>query len=189
MDKINKEKVKKIIRELLIALGENPDREGLKDTPRRVSEMYEEILSGSFKKPEKHLVFYYEEEQYEEMVLIKDIPVYSMCEHHLLPFFGKAHVAYIPKKDRITGLSKLARVVEEFSRRLQLQERLTGQIADSIMNVLKPYGVIVVIEAEHFCMTMRGIRKPGSKTVTSCVRGIFQKDIKARQEVLNLISR
>ncbi|MCL0067568.1 GTP cyclohydrolase I FolE, partial [Peptococcaceae bacterium] len=153
---------------ILEAIGEDPDREELKETPKRVANMYEEIFSGLNEVPTKHLekIFH---EQHEEMVLVKDIPLYSMCEHHLIPFLGKAHVVYVPKEGRVTGLSKLARVVDGFAKRPQLQERLTTQIADGIMNKLKPYGVVVVVEAEHLCMSMRGVRKPGAKTVTSAV--------------------
>ncbi|MFH1714734.1 MAG: GTP cyclohydrolase I FolE [Elusimicrobiota bacterium] len=185
--KIDKPKIEKAVRDILEAIGENINREGLKNTPQRVARMYEELVAGSFKNPEDDLRVYYEEENYEEIVLIKDIPLYSMCEHHLLPFVGKAHVAYIPNKDKITGLSKIARVVETCSRRLQLQERLTTQIADAINNVIEPQGVMVVIEAEHFCMTMRGVKKPGSKTVTSVMRGVFLKDARTRSEAMSLI--
>lgn len=174
------------VRMLLEALGEDPEREGLRDTPRRVADMYAEILSGMEQDPEEELEVYFTE-KHEELVLVKDIPLYSLCEHHLLPFYGLAHVAYIPRQGRITGLSKLARVVDGFARRLQLQERLTSQIADAIMKKLNPYGVLVVIEAEHMCMTMRGIKKPGSKTVTSAVRGLFEREAKTRTEALFLI--
>lgn len=171
---------------ILEAIGEDPSREGLRETPFRVAKMCEEIFSGLKQQPDEHLEICFNEE-HEEMVLVKDIPFYSFCEHHLLPFFGKAHVAYIPKKGKVTGLSKLARVVEVYSRRPQLQERLTSQIADSIMRVLQPLGVIVVIEAEHMCMTIRGVNKPGSKTLTSAVRGIFRKNVATRSEALALI--
>lgn len=183
MDKI---KIEKAVRMILEAIGEDPDREGLKETPKRVANMYEEIFSGLNEDPTKHLekIFH---EQHEEMVLVKDIPLYSMCEHHLIPFLGKAHVVYVPKEGRVTGLSKLARVVDGFAKRPQLQERLTTQIADGIMNKLKPYGVVVVVEAEHLCMSMRGVRKPGAKTVTSAVRGIFKKQQPARAEAFALI--
>ncbi len=180
------EKIEAAVRMILEAIGEDPDREGLAETPARVSRMYQEIFNGLWEDPEEHLQKVFTEE-HEEMVLVKDIPFYSMCEHHLLPFFGKAHVAYIPKKGEITGLSKLARVVEGYSRRPQLQERLTSQIADAIMRRLSPHGVLVVLEAEHMCMTFRGVRKPGSKTITSAVRGIYQKNDVTRAEALSLI--
>ncbi|MCT4585410.1 MAG: GTP cyclohydrolase I FolE [Peptostreptococcaceae bacterium] len=184
---MDKEKIKRAVRDILEAIGENPDREGLKDTPDRIARMYEEIYRGLNEDPKEHLKVYFQEEEHEEMVLVKDIPFYSTCEHHLVPFFGKAHVAYLPKKGKLTGLSKLARVVETICKRPQLQERITKDIANSIMEVLDPYGVVVVIEAEHMCMTMRGVKKPGSKTVTSAVRGIFKKDVAARAEVMSLI--
>ena len=179
-------RVQDAVRTLLEAIGEDPCREGLRDTPYRVAKMCEEIFSGINKEADRHLEVIFTE-KHEEMILVKDIPLYSFCEHHLLPFFGKAHVAYIPKEGKVTGLSKLARVVEVYARRLQLQERLTSQIADSIMKVLQPLGVIVVIEAEHMCMTIRGVNKPGSKTITSAVRGIFRKQQATRAEALALI--
>ncbi len=184
--KINRAKIQKAVKELLEAIGEDAGREGLRDTPARVAHMYEEIFSGINKDPEKELSIYYEKEDYSEIVLIRDIPFYSMCEHHLIPFFGRAHVAYIPNK-RLTGLSKLVRVVDTIARRPQLQERLSKEIADTIMRKLQPKGVMVVIEAEHFCITMRGIKKPGSKTVTSAMRGIFLKDARTRAEAMSLI--
>ncbi|WXR61151.1 GTP cyclohydrolase I FolE [Peptostreptococcaceae bacterium AGR-M142] len=186
---MDKEKIKRAVRDILEAIGEDPNREGLKDTPDRIARMYEEIYRGLNEDPKEHLKVYFQEEEHEEMVLVKDIPFYSTCEHHLVPFFGKAHVAYLPKKGKLTGLSKLARVVETICKRPQLQERITKDIANSIMEVLDPYGVVVVIEAEHMCMTMRGVKKPGSKTVTSAVRGIFKKDVAARAEVMSLINR
>ncbi|MDI3534373.1 MAG: cyclohydrolase [Thermosediminibacterales bacterium] len=179
-------KIEKAVTMILEAIGEDPKREGLLDTPKRVAEMYCELFSGLHKDPKKELEVYFNED-HEEMVVVRDIPFYSMCEHHLLPFIGKAHVAYIPKKGKLTGLSKLARVVETVSKRPQLQERATSIIADSIMEVLEPYGVAVVIEAEHMCMSMRGVKKPGAKTVTSAVRGIFRKNEASRAEVLALI--
>lgn len=185
--KVDKEKIKKAVRDILEAIGENPDREGLVETPDRVARMYEEIFCGIFQDPREHLKVTFPEESHEEMVVVKDIPFYSCCEHHLVPFFGKAHVVYIPKEGRLTGLSKLARVVETIAKRPQLQERIAKETADTIMEELKPYGVMVVIEAEHMCMTMRGVKKPGSKTVTSAVRGIFKKDIATRTEAMNLI--
>lgn len=185
MDKL---KIERAVRDILEAIGENPDREGLKDTPKRIVKMYEEIFGGLNDDPGRHLEVYFQEEKHEELVLVKDIPFYSMCEHHLVPFFGKAHVGYIPKNGKLTGLSKLARVVDTVAKRPQLQERLTATIADTIVERLNPYGVIVVVEAEHMCMTMRGIKKPGSKTLTSAVRGIFNKDAKARSEAMALIN-
>ena len=184
---MDKDRIKRAVREILEAIGEDPDREGLAETPRRIADMYEESFSGISSDPSKHLDFQFHDEKHNELVLVKDIPIYSMCEHHLLPFVGKAHVGYIPKEGRLTGLSKLARVVEGISRRPQLQERITADIADIIMEKLKPYGVIVVIEAEHMCMTMRGVKKPGSKTVTSAVRGTMKTDEKSRGEALELI--
>lgn len=186
---MDKERIEKAVREILIGVGEDPDREGLQDTPKRIARMYEEIFSGIGENAEDHLQVYFQDEKYEELVLVKDIPFYSVCEHHLVPFFGVAHVAYIPKSGRLTGLSKLARVVETVSKRPQLQERLTAEVADIIMKKLQPYGAIVVIEAEHMCMTMRGVKKPGSKTVTSAIRGIFNKDSKSRAEVLSMINK
>lgn len=179
-------KIEYAVRLILEAIGEDPDREGLRETPARVARMYKEIFHGLEEDPELHLEKVFSED-HNEMVIVKDIPLYSICEHHLLPFYGKAHVAYIPRKGNVTGLSKLARVVDGFSRRPQLQERLTSQIADSIMSRLKAHGVLVVIEAEHMCMTFRGIKKPGSKTVTSVVRGVFQKNEATRAEAFSLI--
>ena len=174
------------IREFLYAIGENPDREGLLETPSRVARACAEIFAGLQEDPSVHLLKQFHEADHEEMVIVKDIPFTSMCEHHLLPFTGRAHVAYIPRKGRITGLSKLARCVEGFARRPQVQERLTSQVADAIMKSLDPLGVIVVVEAEHMCMTARGIKKPGSFTVTSAVRGSFKEDEKTRAEALSL---
>ncbi|NTW71618.1 MAG: GTP cyclohydrolase I FolE [Eubacteriaceae bacterium] len=185
---MDKDRIEKAVREILFAVGEDPDREGLLDTPRRIAKMYEEIFSGLHEDPSKHLEIYFQDEKYEELVLIKDIPFYSVCEHHLVPFFGKAHVGYLPKNGRLTGLSKLARVVETVAKRPQLQERLTSTVADTIQKKLDPYGVIVVIEAEHMCMTMRGVKKSGSKTITSAVRGVFETDAKARSEVMSFIN-
>ncbi len=172
---------------MLEAIGEDPNREGLKSTPDRVAQMYAEIFCGLAQDPSNHLEVYFSE-PHEEMVMIKDIPVYSMCEHHLLPFYGVAHVAYIPRKGKLTGLSKLARVVEGYAKRPQLQERLTSQIADTIMGALNPLGVLVVIEAEHMCMSMRGVKKPGSKTLTSAVRGVFHNET-TRAEAFALIRK
>ncbi|KNF09202.1 GTP cyclohydrolase 1 [Gottschalkia purinilytica] len=184
---MDKPRIESAVREILIGIGENPEREGLIDTPRRIAKMYEEIFSGLTEDPKKHLQVYFQEDQHEELVLVKDIPFYSVCEHHFVPFFGKAHVGYLPKNGKLTGLSKLARVVDTVAKRPQLQERITASVADTIVEVLDPYGVIVVVEAEHMCMTMRGIKKPGSKTVTSAVRGLFKNDAKARAEAMSLI--
>jgi GTP cyclohydrolase I len=183
---MDKEKIKKAMTMILEAVGEDPKRKDLLETPERVAEMYEEILSGLRSDPEKELEVVLEQ-KHEEIVLLKDIPLFSICEHHILPFVGKAHVAYIPKGGRVTGLSKIARVVEILSKRLQVQERLTTQIADIIMNKLKPLGVMVVLEAEHLCMSMRGVKKPGITTVTSAVRGIFKENEKTRSETLALM--
>ncbi len=179
-------KIATAVRMILEAIGEDPDREGLLDTPKRVARMYQEIFQGLETDPKQFLQVLFTEE-HDEMVLVKDIPFYSMCEHHLLPFFGKAHVAYIPARGKITGLSKLARVVETVAKRPQLQERLTSQVADLIMEALQPLGVLVVVEAEHMCMTMRGVKKSGSLTTTSAVRGIFKKNTATRSEAFSLI--
>src|SRR5438067_909971 len=173
------------VRQILEAVGEDPEREGLKGTPRRVADMYEEILAGLTLDPEQYLSVGFEE-RHKEMIVLKDIPFNSVCEHHLLPFVGKAHVGYIPA-GRIVGLSKLARVVEGFARRPQLQERLTSQIADTIVEAINPRGVGVVIEAQHFCMIMRGIKKPGSTMVTSAMRGLFRNNPPTRAEFLEFI--
>jgi len=183
---MDKKKIEKAVREILKAVGENPNRSDLIDTPKRVAEMYEEILGGTGTNPDKELEVVFEKE-HDEIVLLKNIPLYSVCEHHLLPFIGKAHVAYMPSNNRVTGLSKLARVVDSFSRRLQVQERLTTDIAELIMRKLKPKGVLVVIEAEHLCMSMRGVKKPGVITITSAVRGVFRKNEKTRAEAMALI--
>ncbi|QSQ08836.1 GTP cyclohydrolase 1 [Koleobacter methoxysyntrophicus] len=185
---IDEEKIQRAVKMILEAVGEDTEREGLRDTPLRVAKMYSELFSGLHRDPKDELEVYFNED-HEEMVLVRDIPFYSMCEHHLLPFMGKAHVAYIPRKGRLTGLSKLARVVETVSKRPQLQERITSEIADAIMEVLNPHGVAVVIEAEHMCMSMRGVRKPGAITVTSAVRGIFRTNEASRSEVLSLIKK
>ena len=184
---MDKKKIKKAVKMLLEAIGEDVNREGLKKTPARVAAMYEEIFAGIEKNPLEELQLYYEKEGYEEIVLVKNIPLYSICEHHLIPFFGKAHVAYLPVKGRLTGLSKIVRAVDVIARRPQLQERLTKQIADCIMQAVKPQGVLVIIEAEHFCITMRGIKKSGTQTVTSAMRGIFLKDARTRAEAIALI--
>lgn len=183
---MDKKRIEKAVREILLAVGENVNRRDIKDTPRRVADMYEEILSGSKADPEKELEVVFEKE-HDEIVLLKGIPLYSVCEHHLLPFIGKAHVAYIPANNKVTGLSKIARVVEILSRRLQVQERITTDIAEIMMKKLSPKGVLVVIEAEHLCMSMRGVKKPGVLTITSAVRGVFRKNEKTRAEALALI--
>jgi GTP cyclohydrolase I len=183
---MDKEKIKKAVQMIIEEIDPDPSRPDIVKTPDRVARMYEEIFAGSFQDPEETLKVLLSE-QHDEIVLVKDIPVFSMCEHHMLPFYGIAHVGYIPKENRISGLSKLARVVEVFSRRLQVQERLTSSIANLIVEKLKPRGVIVVIEAEHLCMIMRGVKKPGSYTVTSAVRGIFKENEKTRAEALSLI--
>jgi GTP cyclohydrolase IA len=183
---MDKEKIKTAVRMILEAIGEDPDREGLIDTPRRVADMYEEVFAGLINKPEDELSVFFTEE-HDEMILVKDIAVYSMCEHHLLPFFGTAHIAYIPRNGKVTGLSKLARVIDMEARKPQLQERLTTNIAEILTEKLNAQGVLVVIEAEHMCMTMRGIKKPGAKTLTSAVRGIFKTNSSTRQEAFALI--
>ena len=175
------------VRELLIAVGEDPDREGLKSTPARVARSYAEIFAGLFVNPDEVLETTFDE-NHDELVLVKDIAIYSTCEHHLVPWHGTAAVGYIPgETGRITGLSKLARVVDLYARRPQVQERLTSQVADAVMRRLEPQGVIVVVQAEHLCMAMRGVRKPGSLTMTSAVRGIFKSDQRTRAEALSLI--
>ena len=185
---MDKKKIQKAVRDILQAIGDNPNRPDLKKTPRRVADMYEEIFSGIKKNPKKELEVVLGE-KHDEIVLVKDIPLYSVCEHHLLPFIGKAHIAYIPKGGRVTGLSKLIRVVDIFSKRLQVQERLTTQIADIIMKNLKPLGVLVIIEAQHLCMSMRGVKKPGAVATTSAVRGVFKENSKTRAETLALIGK
>ena len=181
------ERIAKAVREILEAIGEDPDRDGLHDTPERVARMYAEICSGLHEEADTHLAVTFEA-GHDEMVMVRDIPVYSICEHHLIPFIGKAHVAYIPGKDgRITGLSKLARLVDAYAKRPQVQERLTAQVADEIDRTLAPRGVMVVMEAEHLCMTMRGVRKPGSTTVTSAVRGLFRTSVATREEAMRFI--
>ncbi len=186
---VDKARIEKAVREILIAIGEDPDRDGLVNTPSRVARMYEEIIGGFHEDPDEHLHVTFEA-NHDEMVMVRDIPLYSMCEHHMAPFLGKAHVAYIPgKQGRITGLSKLARLVDAYAKRLQVQERLTVQIADEIERTLEPRGVLVVIEAEHLCMSMRGVRKAGSTTVTSAVRGLFRENVATRAEALDFIHR
>jgi GTP cyclohydrolase I len=177
------------VRELLIACGEDPDREGLRETPARVARAYREMFAGLFLDPDVVLERTFDE-GHDELVLVRDIPMYSQCEHHLVPFHGMAHVGYIPNAaGRVTGLSKLARLVDLYARRPQVQERLTSQVADALVRRLQPRGVIVVIEAEHLCMAMRGIRKPGSTTTTSAVRGLFKTSSSSRGEVLHLMMR
>jgi GTP cyclohydrolase I len=189
MANIDREKIERAVRLLLEGIGDDPDRDGVRDTPSRVAEMYEEIFAGVGEDPEP-IVTVVPGADFDEMIMVKDIPLYSVCEHHLLPWVGRAHVAYIPSKEgRITGLSKIARVVDICAKRLQVQERLTTQIADAIERALEPRGVFVVIEAEHLCMTMRGVKKPGSLTVTSTVRGLFRSDERTRQEAMSLIGK
>jgi len=184
---VDLDKIEQAVSMILEAVGEDVNREGLKDTPKRVAKMYAEVFSGLKEDPKEYFktVFH---EGHEELVLVKDIPFYSMCEHHLVPFFGKAHIAYIPRDGIVTGLSKLARAVETVAKRPQLQERITSTIADSLMETLNPHGVYVMIEAEHMCMTMRGIKKPGSKTVTAVSRGILETDDIKRSEVITYIN-
>lgn len=184
---VDREKIAAAVKDILEAIGEDPEREGLVGTPMRVARMYEEILAGMEQSAETHLSVQFSEENYDDMIIVKDIPVYSMCEHHMMPFFGVAHIAYIPKNGKVTGLSKIARTVECFARRLQIQERMTAQIADAIVQVLDPHGVLVIVEAEHMCMTMRGVNKPGSVTVTSAVRGYFKTSAATRNEAIGLI--
>ncbi len=185
---MDRDKIMQGVRLILEGVGEDVDREGLLDTPRRVADMYEEIFAGLGHDAAEHFCVTFNE-GHQEMVLVRDIPLYSMCEHHLLPFLGKAHVAYIPgKHGRICGLSKLARTVDVFARRPQVQERMTSQIADTLVDHLDPVGVIVVIEAEHLCMSMRGVQKPGAITTTSAVRGIFERNAATRAEAMSLIT-
>jgi GTP cyclohydrolase I len=184
---VDKARIEKAVREILIAIGEDPDRDGLVDTPVRVARMYEEIFAGLHDDPSVYLKTTFEAD-HDEMVMLRDIPMYSACEHHLLPWIGQAHVAYIPNDDgRVTGLSKLARLVDAYAKRPQVQERLTSQIADELDRSLDPKGVMVVIEAEHLCMTMRGIRKPGATTVTSAVRGLFRRNVATREEAMRFL--
>jgi GTP cyclohydrolase I len=185
---VDHERIERAVREILSAIGEDPDRDGLVRTPARVAEMYAEIFSGLTEDPAKHLVVTFEAD-HDEMVLVRDIALYSACEHHLVPFHGHAHVAYIPNEDgRITGLSKLARLVDGFAKRPQVQERLTTQIADALVTALAPRGAFVMIEAEHLCMSMRGVRKPGTLTVTSAVRGLFKDSPSTRAEVMAMLA-
>jgi len=188
MSNMNLQQIEQAVRLIIEAIGEDPNREGLRDTPKRVAKMYAEVFSGLNEDPKEYFKTIFGE-AHEELVLVKDIPFYSMCEHHLVPFFGLAHVAYIPRGGRVTGLSKLARAVEAVARRPQLQERITATIADSIIEALDPHGVMVVVEAEHMCMTMRGIKKPGAKTVTTAVRGVFASNEAKRAEILSFINK
>ncbi len=183
---MDKEKIKKAIYDLLIAIGENPERSGIKNTPDRMADMYCELLSGS-KTEAAEIIQETFNLEHDGLVLVKDVPFYSMCEHHMLPFFGKCHIAYIPDGNRIVGLSKLVQVVDILSRQLQLQERLTTQIVDTIMKYLKPKGAAIVMEARHLCLEMRGIQKADSSTITSDVKGLFRSDLKTREEFLKLI--
>ena len=183
---VDTDRIEKAVREILLAIGEDPDRDGLQKTPKRVARMYAEVFAGLQEDPEHHLKVQFET-GHDEMVMVRDIPFYSMCEHHLMPFVGRAHVAYIPgERGMITGLSKLARLVEAYARRPQVQERLTTQVADKLMEVLEPRGTLVVVEAEHQCMSMRGVQKPGSLTITSAVRGQF-RNTATRAEAMHLI--
>jgi len=182
-------RIERAVREILLAIGEDPDRDGLAETPARVARAYAEQFSGLAQRPEDVLATVFDAD-YDELILVRDIEVYSTCEHHLVPFFGLAHVGYIPnEKGQITGLSKLARLVDVFARRPQVQERMTSQIADALMTVLEPRGALVVIEAEHLCMSMRGVRKPGAKTVTSAVRGSMRDSDRTRAEAMSLLMR
>ena len=186
-DIMDKQRIQAAVREILLAIGEDPDREGLRETPRRVADMYGELFSGLEEDPRDHLKIF-QEDQHDEMVTVRDIPLHSMCEHHLVPFTGVAHIAYIPRDGRVIGLSKLARIVTAFARRPQLQERLTAQVADFLETELNPQGVAVIIEAEHLCMTMRGARAAGSRTQTSALRGRMKSDARTRAETLALLT-
>lgn len=188
-NEVDHAKIENAVRDILEAIGEDPDRDGLLDTPARVARMYAEISGGLLEEPEEHLLKVFDVD-HDEMIMVRDIPIYSMCEHHLLPFHGQAHVAYIPKPGgKITGLSKIARTVDGYARRPQVQERLTRQVADAVQKILDPAGVLVVVEAEHMCMSMRGVRKPGSSTVTSAVHGIFRDNSASRAEAMRFIAR
>ena len=185
---MDKERIEKAVREILIAVGEDPDRAGLLETPRRVANMYEELFAGLSEDPHQHLKFF-DEKSNDELVIVRDIPFSSMCEHHLLPFVGKAHIAYIPSDSRIIDLSMLARIVDNFAKKPQVQERLTHDIADFLNDNLSPKGVAVIIEAEHMCMSIRGAKASGSKTQTSALRGILRNDARSRAEVLALLNK
>ena len=186
MDSIDTGRIEKAVREIIDAIGEDPMREGLIETPERVARFYAEVFRGVHEDPEKVVDAFFGEEHYQEIVMVKEIPFYSMCEHHFVPFHGEAHVAYMPD-GRVTGLSKLARLVDGFARRPQMQEGLTAQVADCLDRALSPLGVLVVIEAEHLCMSMRGVKKPGAKTVTSAVRGIMEANSATRAEAMSLL--
>ncbi len=187
--KINKQKkIEQAVSQILEAIGEDINRQGIRKTPQRVARMLlNEMLDGYGLYPQEYLKVFHETEKYEEIVLLRDIPFYSICEHHLLPFFGKIHIAYIPRNGNVVGVSKLGRLADGFAHRLQMQERLTKQIADSIMKALKPLGILVIVEAEHLCMTIRGVKKPGSRITTSAMRGVFLSDARTRGEALTLI--
>lgn len=186
-NRIDTARIEKAVREILEAIGEDPERDGLLATPRRVARMYAEICSGLHEDPARHLRTTFEAD-HDEMVMVRDIPLYSLCEHHLAPFIGKAHVAYIPNDDgRVIGLSKFARLIDGYAKRPQVQERLTSQVADSLQASLDPKGVMVVIEAEHLCMSMRGVKKAGSTTVTSAVRGLFRTNVATREEAMRFV--
>ena len=185
---MDKARIQAAVKELLLAVGEEPGREGLLETPQRVANMYEEIFSGLEDDPHNYLKIFHETQQHNELVVVRDIPLYSVCEHHLLPFIGKAHIAYIPQGGKIIGLSKFSRIVDCFARRPQVQERLTAQVADFLFENLQPLGVAVLIEAEHLCMTMRGARAAGSKTQTSALRGTMRSDARTRAEVMALLT-
>ncbi len=180
-------RLEKAVKEILYAIGENPEREGLLDTPKRVAKMYAEVFSCIETDPSKHLQTFFQEDKYDDVIIVKDIEFHSMCEHHLLPFYGKAHVAYIPRNDKITGLSKLARIVVDYAKRPNLQERLTKNILNALVDKLDVLGAIVVVEAEHTCMTMRGIKSRGAITVTESSSGILRTDKDKRKEILDLI--
>ncbi|HEU5302905.1 MAG TPA: GTP cyclohydrolase I FolE [Acidimicrobiia bacterium] len=185
---VDRERIERAVLEILEAIGEDPGRDGLARTPARVAAMYEEIFSGLHEDPSRHLTVTFEAD-HDEMVMVRDIPLFSLCEHHLVPFAGRAHVAYIPGEDgRITGLSKIARLVDGYSHRPQVQERLTTQVADALVQELQPSGVLVMVEAEHLCMSMRGVKKPGALTVTSAVRGLFKTNAATRSEAMSLIT-
>jgi GTP cyclohydrolase I len=186
MSDIDSARIEKAVREIIEALGEDPDREGLVDTPQRVAAFYAEVFDGLHRDPGEVVDAFFGDEHYQEIVMVREIPFYSMCEHHFVPFHGQAHVAYIPR-GRVTGLSKLARLVEGYARRPQMQERLTAQVADALTERLEPLGVMVVVEAEHLCMSMRGVRKPGATTVTSAVRGIMETQPATRAEAMSLL--
>jgi GTP cyclohydrolase I len=183
----DEQKAQKAIKLLLESFGENLDREGIKRTPERVAKFYKKALSGNMVNPIEFVPIFYTTEEFREIVLVKDICFYSICEHHLLPFFGKIHMAYIPNKNKIIGVSKLIKLIEIFSRRLQIQERFTKQVVDIVMELVRPCGVMMVVEAEHLCVTMSGVKKPGSKLITSAMRGVFLKDVRTRSTALSLL--